>query len=302
MYRMPTSLFQKRLPSLPIIFISLFIAAIGIGCGGGGAPAPAPVDQDASGLYNGAGTGTFTGVNSSNEIILTNVKGIIDGTRFMFFNADSSNADSNVLFDGQINSITGTDFVGSATVYQGGRVASTAVQVSGTVNSRSQIQLTFAKASNGNFLSGTVNGTFSDEYDKAATFARVVFNGGNGDWGWLQANSVYMSIDGMTMEELGFSESKKSYSSETSNSDSSEFCTHNGEVDISLSGKNIYNITNEDIIDVIFPGPTTAPCTDLNPTTGYTGFFTAIDGTNTDDTLWYVIANGTYAVFAIVTR
>ena len=63
---MPTS-FQKRLPSLPIILISLFIAVMGIGCGGGGGGAPATysVGGIVSGLIN---TGLVLQNNSGDDL------------------------------------------------------------------------------------------------------------------------------------------------------------------------------------------------------------------------------------------
>jgi len=155
--------------------------------------------------------------------------------------------------------------------------------------------LTFATASNGNFVSGTVNGTFSDEYDKAAKFEKIEILIPP-DWGESNQQDIFFSINDMTVESLKARESDKSYRMESTKTPTTIFCTHSGSVEISASGKNVYVLSDESIIDF------TVPCTGLANTVGYSGFLTVVDGSNVDDTLWYVVSNGMFSTFTILTR
>jgi len=373
---MPTS-FQKRLPSLPIIFISLFIAVIGIGCGGGGAgSAPAtysvggmasglintglvlqnnsgddlsvsadgsftfttqlatnadyavtvftqPVDQtcsattasgkvassnitsvtvtctadnqDVSGLYTGSGAATFTGVNGGAEMTLTKVKGISNGTRFLIFNNDNTSFDLNVLIDGQVTAINKTDFSGTANIYQGGKIVATGVAVTGYVASRSKLQLSFAASASGNFSGGSIDTTFNTEYDKPATKA-IIDTDLTQDFAEavLGDDNVYTAIPDMKATNFKFDIDADIYRSTIRNSGLTEVCTEAGAVAIPDASVNIYALSGA--VDIVLV------CTDLANTTGYTGFASVLDGTNSDDTLWYAVANGTYSIYAVLVR
>jgi len=287
---------QNRLPSLPIIFISLFIAVIAVSCGGGGgaAPAPAPAeptDQDASGIYNGTGKGAFIGVNGNAEVSLTTVKGMVNGSRFIFFNADISDANSNVLFDGTITSITLTNLVGTADVYQGGKIVESDVAVTGVVNGRSSILLTLAASASGNFKGGSVDASFDLLYDRGATNARIDNTLSTG-WGRGGIKDVFMIIPNMTTFNFEMRLADDTYQFVTDNPGFTQTCLHVGVVAIPNSAVNLYTVS-----DSIFAG---LGCVPPGTSTGYTGFSTVVDVDNQDDTLWYAVTNGTYSVFAIL--
>ncbi len=298
------STFKTRLPLFPVMLLSLLIAAVGVGCGGGGgsAPPPPPADEDARGIYSGTGAGTFTGINANAEVTLSTVKGMVgpdertsatDDIRFIFFNADMTDTNSNVLYDGKITLITKTDLVGAADVYQGGEIIASDVAVTGTVVSRSRVQLTLAAS--GGFLGGSVDANFDSLYDRDATDARIDSQP-NEEWGSGGGlEDVYMVIPDMT-GSLVMRDFNDTYRFVTDNDifAATKTCVHNGTVTIPNASINVYTLS-----DSITLG---AACTSVGGTTGYTGFATVVDMVNTDDTMWYAVTNGTYSVFAILNR
>ena len=288
---MPTS-FQKRLPSLPIILISLFIAAIGIGCGGGGGGAPAPTDQDAQGLYttNGNGTGTFSGTTET----LTDIKGMVYGDlpnqKFIFFDLAT-----NVLYEGNITSITLQDFVGTATVYHDGVMVDNAVTVSGTVTTRSTISMNLAAS--GNFAGGSIDGLFINPpsiFDTAATNERSAALSVTA-WDSLTDGSVKMVLGGMRADAF-IVNGDDSYSTRIQDGLASDRCDITGDLTIG-STKNIYIMSNEELIDV------KGTC-GLSLTPNYTGFASVVadDGAGKGTEMWYAITNGVNSIFTIVFR
>ena len=295
---MPTS-FQKRLPSLPIIFISLFIAAIGIGCGGGGAPAPAPTDQDAQGLYttNGNGSGTFSVTTETlTEITetLTEIKGMVYGDlpnqKFIFFDLAT-----NVLYEGNITSITLKDFVGTATVYHDGVMVDNAVTVSGTVTTRSTISMTLAAS--GNFAGGSIDGLFINPpsiFDTAATNERSAASIVN-VWDSLTDGSVKMVLGGMRTSSFRVN-GDDSYSTWIQKPEPLTRCDIEGDLK-SGSTKNIYIISTKVFKDV------NGTC-GLPLTPNYTGFASVVadDGAGKGTEMWYAITDGVNSIFTIVFR
>lgn len=306
------STLKKRFPFLPVILLSLLIAAVGVGCGGGGGgtPPPPPPDpnQDASGLYNATGTASFTLVKAGGTVSLNVTKGMISGNQFIFFNADISDPDSNILYDGEITSITLTDLVGTADVYQRGQIVASDVAVAGTVNSRSRVQLTFAATPGvvgslaGDFSGGSVDGTFDmAEYDKGAS-QTTIDSQSNAEWGTGNNtdNNVYMKILGMTTQTFVVSRTDDTYRLGTFNVGNVNNCFQNGgQVAIPDAAVNIYTVGGDSITTTTIPS-----CPDLNGTSGYSGFAAvvddAIDGQNNG--IWYAVTNGTYSIFAILSR
>ncbi len=284
------STLKKRFPFFPVILISLLIAAVGVGCGGGGgsAPPPPPTDQDAQGLYttNGDGSGTFKdGDNPDIVKTLTDVKGMVYGSlpnqKFIFFDVAT-----NVLYDGNITSITLTNFTGTATVYNDGVMVENNVAVSGTVTSRSSIDMTLAAS--GDFVGGNVKGLFSSEYDKGATNARILSDA------VLPENpefkgSVTMSISGMATSNFEVAANNGYSAVSVAIGPPLSQCNHAGTVAL-VSSVNIFTLT-------------ASITNNTNCTislTNYTGFASVVDGAGIDTRLWYAVTNGTNSIFAIL--
>ena len=288
---------KSHLPSLPIIFVSLFIAVIGFGCGGGGggggggvpaAPIVITTDQDAQGLYttNGDGNGTFKSTSNPDVVEpLTDIKGMVYGDlpnqKFIFFDVTA-----NVLYQGEITAITLTDFVGTASVYHDGVMVDNVVTVSGTIISRSSLDMTLAAS--GNFVGGSIKGSFSSQYDKAASNDRIRSDTSLG----------FPDYNGPIAISYEFAATDK-FKVQTSNTYSSQSvsiqrpitqCVHNGTMDVS-SNKNIF-ILQEAITVTLF----SCPIVDTN----YEGVASVVDGSGTDTQMWYAVTNGSYSVFAVL--
>jgi len=289
-----TTSFQNRLPSLPIIFVSLFITVIGFGCGGGGgggapaAPVVISTDQDAQGLYttNGDGSGTFKSTGNPDVVEpLTDIKGMVYGDlpnqKFIFFDVTA-----NVLYQGEITAITLTDFVGTATVYHDGVMVDNLVTVSGTVISRSSIDMTLAAS--GNFVGGSIKGSFSSEYDKAASNDRIRSDTTSGFPEFI--GPIAISYEFAKTDNFKVQASNAYFSQSISNQTPITQCVHNGTMDVS-SNKNIF-ILQEAITVTLF----TCPIVDSN----YEGVASVVDGASIDTQMWYAVTNGSYSVFAVL--
>ncbi len=231
---------------------------------------------------------------------------MISGNRFIFFNADIVKPDSNVVFDGTITSIIKSDLVGTATIYQAGQVVSTGVAVTGTVTSRSRVQLTFALAKGdvgslvGDFSGGSVDGTFDIvEYDKGAA-QTTIDSQSNAEWG-TGTNSdrnVYMKIPGMetsiTMSRTDDTYRFDAYRISVTNA--RDCILRGGIVGIPDVAVNVYSVTG----GAISRASTSSTCPDLDGTSGYTGFAAVVDDANNG--IWYVVTNKKYSIFAILSR
>lgn len=226
---------------------------------------PPVVPEDASGLFKGTGT-----VNTA--IALTDIRGFVHGTRFMFFDEAES-----VLYDGQITGIAGSDVTATADIYIDG-VKDSSSTVTGTVTSQSSMSLILTGTGYGE---GTLSLTFDPLYNRGATIAKLVARAPN-DWeGDATTASLITSIDstddsaftGVTAGNVG--------------------CAYNdGIKTIPDANINIYQLTMT--VDDLFN------CDHIG--TGYTGFFAVVDGVNADDTVLFAASNGTNANFSIMTR
>ena len=292
------STLKNRLPSIPVILLSLLIGVIGISCGGGGGgaapPPPPPTDQDAQGLYtaNGNGSGKFKdGTNPDIVKTLTDIKGMVYGSlpnqKFIFFDIDT-----NVLYEGVITDITLNDFTGTAVVYNEGVMVDNNVAVSGTVTSRSTIDMTLAAS--GNFKGGRIKGLFSSAYDNAATSERIGLFIVN-SWMSLVEGSVKMTIPGMLTSNFHV-KSDDTYTYVSSTFLASVQCYHVGSL-TSGAPKNIYPLVGERVTEI-------KGCTIINTSPDYVGFASVVavgsDGKGTE--MWYATTNGTYSIFMVLTR
>lgn len=287
------SLRNNNIPiTLPTLFAIVFLALMSQACAKKSTPTtpPEPTDQNASGIYNGTGTGAFSAVNTGTVIPLGQIKGIVNGSRFMFFNISTSDANKNVLYDGQITSITLTELVGTVDVYQGGNLISLDVPIiTGIVNSRASVKLTFA--TKGNFLGGTVDATFNLLYDNVAAISTIDTNNGANNWKTFLPNRIYMPISGMGTGNFDIGNTAI-YTIQTTNLTNT--CNHIGQATI-VSGVNVYTLA-ETISN-------TTLCNLDVPTPNYTGLMSVIDGmTGNDNEMWYAVTNKTYSVFGVLTR
>jgi len=297
---------NKQFSSLPVIFLSLLIAAVGISCGGGGGTPP-PANEDASGLYNGTGSVTFTGINTGTAVALTDVKGIISGGRFMFFDIGANTVkdpNANVLIDGDITSITKTDLVGSATIYQGGQLVSTGVAVTGTVTTSSKIQLSFAAATGvatspaGDFTIGNISADFDLDYNKGASLPRI-----STPTTWVldrnKPRDVFMLIADMKADKFTFKTTipppVEKYDFSYSKNVPSATCQNLGsQLDIVNENVNVYKMA--DGLTAI------VNCNVFTQKTGFTGFASVLGETGNENTLWYGVTNGLYSIYTVLKR
>jgi len=264
-------------------------------------------NQDASGLYNGSGTVAFVNVKNKAPLVLKTVKGIINKNRFIFFNINAANflkgiQDDNVLIDGTITSITKTVLKGTANIYQAGQIVSKKVSVSGIVTERGQISLTLAAttaevgAPAGDFLGGSVQGMFDLQYDNTASDA-IIDSPANKYWGSNLSPYEYMVIPNMQSGDFNMSPSDNTYENvarDTSNININ-ICVFSGVVSIPNNKINIYTLVE----NKVFIGK---GCAGIGNTLGYTGLASVLSITNTNDTLWYAVSNGTYSVYALLDR
>ncbi len=290
---------RQRFPSTPILLLSLFIAAMGLSCGGGGGSTPPPpTDQDAQGLYttNGSGSGTFKNADPSKPDVvepLKNIKGMVYGAlpnqMFIFFDVGT-----NVLYEGNIQSIKLTSFTGTATVYHDGVVVEDGVTtgtaakviVHGSIISRSNIDMTLDPS--GNFKGGSIKGLFSSEYDKAATNARIFADGTLANPNFK--GFVLMAIPNMFVDDFeGF---QGTYSFISVRSGPTSQCNHSGNAK-SNKVKNIY---------VLSLGTVIANTNCTITLTNYTGFASVVDGVGTDTRVWYAVTNGSNSIFAVLNK
>ncbi len=248
--------------------------------------------QNAQGLYtnNGASSGTFKNADLTKPDVveaLSDIKGMVYGAlpkqEFIFFDVKT-----NVLYHGNITSITLNTFSGTATVYHDGVMVDNSVKVSGTVTTRSSIDMTLAAS--GNFVGGSIKGLFSTEYDKAATKARALSDTGLG-YKSFQGPIIMVAAGMQTPNFEVFNNA--SYSMYSSKNASIFQCVHNGTA-LSNKFKDIYTLS-ESLGDPNCPIPSSSR-------TNYAGFASVVDGLSIDSRLWYAVTNGAYSIFGILNK
>jgi len=225
------------------------------------------VNEDASGLFKGIGT-----VNTNTA--LADVRGFVHGTRFMFFDEDTS-----VLYDGQITGIVASDITGTTDVYKDGVKVSTST-VTGTVTSQSTLSLTLTGSGYG---AGSLSLTFDLLYNRSATVAKLATISPArwvGDPHTTAGGSV-VRIKSVDIDDTIEGDTGAPYA-----------CLYTGTKSIPDATANIYQLT----LVVEEPGTT---CD--HEGTGYTGFFAVVDGSAAEDTLLFAATNGTNANFSIMT-
>ena len=227
---------------------------------------PPVIAEDASGLFKGTGT-----VNTA--IALTDIRGFVHGTRFMFFDETES-----VLYDGQITGITGSDVTATADIYINSIKVSSST-VTGTVTSQSSMALTLTGTGYGE---GTLSLTFDPLYNRGATIAKLVTIPPEAWVGDATTASVFTFID---------SPNDGSFTGGTTGGVVG--CDYNnGTKSIPDATINIYQLA--------FTSDQAFSCDHIG--IGYTGFFAVVDGAQADDTVLFAASNGAFANFSVMTR
>lgn len=263
-------------------FISIVLVLGMQACGGGGsAPAPLP-DQDGSGIYSGTAT---VDVNTN----ITDLRGMIYNNRFMFF---STSATPHVLYDGTITSITSDNYTATVDVYENGELVpgKTGVTVTGKVRTATSITGTIGTAGTAGNHNGTFSLTYSNEYERAGTAARIEatgFNQATGTaFGSLDLSATYAfqtNLDFIARTEGVFS------------------CLISNVYSIPDATVNMYAFTNMDIVDSL---PSSDICPDSYEGTGYSGMASVVDDGvgGTDNRILIAYSNGTNSVFSLLTK
>ena len=234
-------------------------------------------NQDASGLYK---NGTATLDPGVTDVMPSDLRGFVSSNRIIMFSIDE-----HLLFDGQITSISGSDFNATVNLYESGDMTQSGIGVTGIVTSRSSIIGTLNGTDVGK---GTFSLPFDLLYDRGATSARISTSS-SPDW----AGPVLMITPGLATTTFGTFSSDTAYSSASTNS-STITCAHNGTIAIPNSTVNIYSL-QESISQGL-------NCDSTLFASDYSGFAAVVDGVGTDDTLLYAVTNATRSVFAVLTR
>ncbi len=263
---MPNPLVTIRSSSFSLYCCAVLVLALLSGCGGGGGGSSA--SSFPGGLYS-LGTGTLDGTSVSDIIAFTHDNRII---------AFSETAE--VLIDGNLGSIEGDSYRVQADIYKNGILSQSDVRITGTVIADSSINGTLHGSGTGD---GDFTITFNLDYNRAATFARMEATGLNLWEGAATTVSTFTFIDSTNDENF-----------EGGATGGGTTCEYTGTKSIPIADKNIYQL----VLDADDFGDT---C-DHHSTTDFTGFFAVVDGTATDDTLWFAAANGVNANFSVMMK
>ena len=272
---------MKFFVSTRSVFSYLFLLTVFVGLqacsgGGGGGSTPAPLtDQDASGIFTGNGTIDVTAG-------ISDIKAIIYNNRFLIFSASQ-----NVVYDGTISKITLKDMAATTDVYIDGVKAQSGVAVTGTVTTDSQIQ-TFTVSGTGKG-SATIEFTYKSQYKSSvANDARIDARSPNQWKGNLYSSMVTQVVNNIAVFDTGQPDH------EYDGNSAGVQCGYEGDftrpATVNVYPTVMVRVTNAD-----------TACT-VDTATSYSGLSTVVTVATTDDTLWYVLTNGTQSVFGVFTH
>ena len=252
-----------------LIFIGLVLGMQA--CGGSSTPA-APTDQDASGIFTGNGTiDVVAGVSD--------IKAIIFNNRFLIFSVSQ-----NVVYDGTISNITLKAMTATADVYENGVRTQIGKAVTGTVTTDSQIQ-TFTISGTGKG-SATFDLTYNPEYKTSvATNPRINSEAPNEWAGSIQNLIATQTVPNLEIFDTGTGSPNYSFQSVSTGVQ----CAFAGDTGIPNSAVNVYTFLE------MRPTDGNINCT-LSSTPDFTGYATVLSIGGADDTLWYIVTNGTHSV------
>lgn len=265
---------NKTSSLLSAVFLGLFVLLGVQGCSD--SKSPPPNFDAANGLFSGSGT-----VNT--DVALDDVRGFVHEGRFIFF--DQAEA---VLYDGNFTSITESALQATVNVYKDGtKITTSSVTVTGTLVSESSLLLDFAGTG---YAAGSLSLTFDTAlYNRSATMARLA---ADSSARWIgDAHTPTTTESGNVRILSRDDETDFEFRGDTG---SPSQCQYNGIKSIPEADKNIYLI---DSLEVTQFG---SSCDHLG--TGYTGFFSVVDGDFTDDTVLFAVTNGTNSNFSIMTK
>lgn len=187
------SALTSRLLSVKSILVLVLMAISISGCGGGGGSA-VPSAKPA-GYYNMGSATIKDPSNATQDLVLSDLQGMISGNRFMMMSPGSV-----ILYDGTITGITGNDFTATVKIYHTMNVAFNVTPpvpidttITGTITEGSTITGTIAGTGIG---TGNFSLTFSPTNSTAADLANVFHS-----WGGLNNGST---LNGLSQIRFDF--------------------------------------------------------------------------------------------------
>ncbi len=218
--------------------------------------------------------GYFTGSAAVNSASYTDITGIAHNGRLMVFSPTA-----NVLYDIDIDTVTGTDFTGTVDVYANGNILMGNITVSGTTN-ESQVQGAFGGGGTG-FQVGSFDILFDTQNNRGATLSRISTNNVNqpGSFFGYATDTGIMRVSTVGGYAGG--------------DDGDPSCGFLSNYTLPDSAVNIYDMAHN-ITDSL-------NCAFL-PSTAHTGLASVVDTTSTDDTIVFAFANGIISLFGTVNK
>lgn len=250
--------------------LTLGLALILQACGGGGDDAPAPTpNADPKGYYNNTGTATVLAGTGNTQVSITDLQGMIYNNRLIMFSVAQG-----LSYYGTI-SISGNSYSGTVNAYDDGTLVATSAAVSGAIVQGSTVTgtLTGAGAGSGSF---TLN--YAATNSEVAALARVenmlawegVIGGGTTTGYMFNVNSTGNVLHHDQILSGVFSG-----------------CSMNGTIS-PVIGANLYSVS-----------VTLTACSNAAVNaTNYTGLATTRQKLAADDTLVWIVTNGTYSMAA----
>lgn len=279
---------QNHFSALAILVISL-MALFGLSsCGGGGSdsdPEPTP-DQDASGLFK---DGTATLNPGAGELSITDLRAFVHDGRIIAFSIAE-----HILFDGQVDSISGSDFTATVDLYEAGERTQGDISVTGSVTSQSSITGTLGGTDVG---SGDFTLTFDLAYGDGATIEKIRDKPSNWEghilstYSFLNDSEInWDAFDVFNVDELVGS---------VLDSDSVDICSYLGSISIPNNSSNLY------IVEFDIPsgfGVNDGQCDlPLDPVIKYSGFASVLSESSAENDLLFASTNGSFAIFGLLT-
>ncbi len=247
-----------RFTHLPMLLLAL-LALVLQGCGDGVRILP-PSDADPSGYYIDDGTASVDN-GAGGTIAIGDLQALVDGKRIMMLSMAHE-----LLYDGTITNISGSDFTANFTIYTGGKNPLTAT-ASGTITAGSSITGTLTGSGVG---SGQFTLLYATTNDQAAAMTSAWRGSGGGfdEFGFIidgAGNLVHDKTAGIGQLF--------------------DTCKMNGIV-TPVSETRLYSV-----------GVELTDCDDLDVNgDSYTGLATTRDESVTDDRLVYMVSNGAYTL------
>ena len=247
------------------------LTACGGGGGGGGDPAPL-VNAIPTGYYNNTGTASVLAGAGNTQVTASDLEGMIYNNRLMM-----QSVAQGLSYDGTIT-ISGNSYSGTLSVYDDGVLLGTA-PVSGTITQGSTVTGTLSGT-------GAGNGTFTLNY--AATNAQVAALGRVEE----TANPFWHGPIGGSTSDYFFGISASGalgHAGPATSNGTFHGCEFLGDKITPIAGTNLYSVT------VMFD-----PIGCINPNiitvNNYTGLATTRQRVAADDTLVFMVTNGTYSL------